>query len=799
MIFNKLVKSQTLKTEGPTRSLQSFLVLAFCLVFLTGCLSNNGNSTKSSRGGGTSNSPSTVSAGYGRILKDNPIILSGNYSLSATEDLSKFLKRDQDFITNNPYLIGSCSAGGNSITECFEVRATSTSDYLAPISGKWAFPVSSTSFDQVQTFGHLDRFLKMNFTRMEYAASIANPGVFQNYATALPSTLFSSGNNAFFLGTERLKVFSNCDVENNAFFSPATDTMCFGYDSEFTSVKFVQDPTVIYHEAGHAMNKVLLNVRNRASGITTVSSSLGYQSNDEAGGIGEGLCDYFSYMMNDRSHFAEWALGRFLSLSRPMSEADPIHTAPVAADTESRLSYPTYLNYDPNNSQFPIEDVHNAGLIASHFLVALTEDMKSFCSFSQSRSVDAIYHLIAESFAEMGDLTAIGNDLVGSYNYNLDPDNAHLWIASVNPINYRRFTQTFAKYFLRTYGSSSLNLCGGSFYPQDRLEALIDSYGLLLFKTYNENGNSETTGHVGLNRSVTSTNRVKSAFTTKDQIVIDPTEGASTAFVFDKPGDIQSAIQSLQQQGRIGTLSSLIPGDFSFNNSNGQISPGEVVGVSINLYNKSNTVMAGVQLLGNDWDHAKSGAPCNNLGDNWPLNSEGAADVSGETGTNPGECSYITRSNGGEPEETLHPVCFVEVAEDSATKWVSQEILRQKIALPKTKCLSGSATKTSDCFIRAISGADSAHYSLINPKTTWANSVAGESGSPEFGLGNLIFLEVSPWVPPGTTFRCRIRARFSNCEDCWHDSANGNDDYRDFEFSGAKPFKIIPFEFTVID
>ncbi|GAB4410341.1 MAG: hypothetical protein OHK0056_13220 [Bacteriovoracaceae bacterium] len=761
-------------------------------------MTNNGGSTKKSRGGSVNNSPSSVSAGYGRILKDNPIILSGNYNFGPNDDLGPLLKRDQDFITNNPYLIGSCTAGGNTITECFEVRQDSTADYLSPISGKWAFPTSTTSFDQVQTFGHLDRFLQMNFARMEYAASIANLGFIQNYETALPSTLFSSGNNAFFLGSERLKAFSNCNVPNNAFFSPATDTLCLGYDSEFTNVKFAQDPTVIYHEAGHAMNKVLLNVRNRTSGITTVSTSLGYQSYDEAGGIGEGICDYFSYMMNGRSHFAEWALGRFLSLSRPMSEADPIHSAPVSTDADSRLSYPTYLNYDPNNSQFPIEDVHNAGLIASHFLMAITEDLKSYCSFEQSRAVDAVYHLIAESFAEMGDLTAYGNDHQSRYNYNLDPDNAALWVATVNPINYRRFAQTFSKFFLRTYGSNLLNLCGGTYYPQDRLEALLDSYGLLLFKTYNNNGNSETAGHTGTNISVTSTNRVKTAFTTKNQLVIDPTEGASTAYVFDKPGDIQSAIQSLQQQGRIGTLSSLIPGDFSYNNGNGQISPGEVVGITLNLYNKSNTVMAGVQLLANDWDHASNGAPCNNLGDNWPLLSEGAVDISNETGL-PGECTHITKSNGGEPEETLHPVCFVEVAEASATKWVSQEVLRQKIALPKNKCLSGSASKTSDCFIRAVSGADSAHFSLINPKTTWANSVAGESGAPEFGLGNLLFFEVSPWVPPGTTFRCRIRARFSNCEDCWHDSSNGNDDYLDYEYSGGKPYKIIPFEFTVID
>ena len=798
MMKRKQTFTYSQKTEGLSQLLRSFIGMSFILVLASSCLSNNGGSKKSSRGG-TSNSPSTVSVGYGRILADNPIILSGNYSLSQNTDLGTLLKRSQDYITDNPYLIGSCSAGGQTVAECFEVREDSTADYLAPVSGKWAFPTATTSFDQVQTYGHLDRFLKMVFGRLEYSTSVANPGVFENYETALPSALYSSPNGAFVLGQEKLKAYSNCDVQDNAFFSPATDSLCFGTDSEFAQVKFVQDPTVIYHEAGHAINKVMLNMRNRVNGITTVSSALGYQSYDEAGGIGEGLCDYFSYMMNGRTHFAEWALGRFLNLSRPLTETDSVHTASVSKESDSRLNYPTFLNYDPNNSEFPIEDVHNAGLIASHFFVAVTEDMQSYCSFDQNKSINAVFHLIAESFAEMGDLTAKGNDNHAYYSYNLDPDNAALWLSTANPVNYRRFAQTFSKYFLRTYGSNSLNLCNGSFYPQDRLEALLDSYGLLLFKTYNENGNSENFGHAGTNRSVTSTNRIKTVFTTKDQISIDPTSGASTAFIFDKPADIQAAVQSLQQEGKIGTISSLIPGDFSYNNSNGQISPGEVVGVTLNLYNKSNTTIAGVQLLANDWDHAKSGAPCNNLGDNWPLNSEGAADISGETGTNAGECSYITRSNGGEPEETLQPVCFVEVQESSATKWVNQETLRQNIALPKNKCLSGSAVKTSDCFIRAISGADTSHYSVIDPKTTWAKSVAGENGSPSFSLGNVLFFEVSPWTPPGTTFHCRIRARFSNCEDCWHDSNSGNDDFLDYQFSGGEPYKIIPFEFTVID
>ena len=47
---------------------------------------------------------------------------------------------------------------------------------------------------------------------------------------------------------------------------------------------------------------------------------------------------------------------------------------------------------------------------------------------------------------------------------------------------------------------------------------------------------------------------------------------------------------------------------------------------------------------------------------------------------------------------------------------------------------------------------------------------------------------------------CRLRARFTNCKDChYNEDENNGDDYLDYEYSGEKPFKILSFEFTVID
>ena len=61
-------------------------------------------------------------------------------------------------------------------------------------------------------------------------------------------------------------------------------------------------------------------------------------------------------------------------------------------------------------------------------------------------------------------------------------------------------------------------------------------------------------------------------------------------------------------------------------------------------------------------------------------------------------------------------------------------------------------------------------------------------------------------ILPGTTFLCRFRARFTNCEDCFHDpsarpdqNVDLKDDFLAYEYSGAKPFKIFHLRFTVIN
>lgn len=767
-----------------------------------------GASSKRSRGASTDNSTFSVSPNFGRYLDDNPIAISGNTSLDSTISLSTYLNQTPRFITDNQFLIASCEAGGKSLSQCLEVREDDSSSYLTATENRWAFDTSTQEFLQVQTFANMRDIMDKFHDNMEFSYGLAQG---YGYTSALPTDLFTSSDNAFWFKNGILKGYSNCGEENNAFYDPAGNSICLGHITVNPPLYVASDPTVTWHEMGHAFNKINMNTRQRAF-ETSVSeeSSLGYLFYDEAGSLNEGLADFYSLFMNNRTLFAEWALGRYLKQARPMSEAETVHAAGVEKSAEGRLSYPTYINYDPNEPDKPFEDVHYAGQIPSHFFNAFYESLQdtTTCGLSSDIALKMTYHLIFETLAELGDQTATGTGnysfLEDNFKVNLDPENSVEWISKNKPVTFRSFFQTFSKYFLRTLGNPTFGICNGREYYRDDYEKLLDNYGLLLFKTYNEDGNNKKValGHTGTNTVVTPTNRIKSQLIPKDLLILDNRDGAATAFVIDGQADIKGAIESLILGGRIGSISSQIDGNFAFNNGNAQISPGELVGVAVNVFNNSNSTMAGVHLLANDWDHTKNGQPCNNLGDNFPLDSEGAASITGETGTNQGECSYITQYNGKnattEPNEELAPVCLVELSESDATKWVTQDKLRTNLGLAKNNCLGGEDS-LKDCFIRAVKGADHAFYSKIDSKKTWAETLISDDGVPEFNTSNVIFFEVSPWIPPGTTFNCRLRASFTNCEDCFHDSAYSNDDYLDYEFSGGKPFKIINFKFTVID
>ncbi len=815
-----------------------YLQLVLVTPLLFSCLISQSGSSSKSSGGSVSNTTYTVNPNYGRYFFDNPIINSGNESLSVRDSLSLYLDSDQKFITNNQFLIGSCTFGSTQITKCFEVREDESSGYLSATENRWAFNPTEMpeEFLQVQAYGNMRDMTEKFHESLSWSYDIAQG---YGYDSAIPYELNTSDENPFWYRSGLLKGYANCDEKNNAYYDPASKSLCLGAITDISPTLYMAtDPTITYHELGHAYTHITINMRHKAHEMDIdIDSSLGQVFYDEAGSIGEGLSDFYSFYMTERTHFAEWGLGRYIAQSRPMSEDEDIHAPGINLSTTGRLSYPDYVNYDPNEPAVPYEDVHYGGQIASHFLHAFytsllasdlvdtdygvyyadkdedgTTEEYSYaddlyhCGMTKKNALNMTMHLVFESLAELGDQTATGfgalSNNVNDYKVNLDPENALEWMAMVKPINFRSFFQAFSKYFLNTVGNNSFGMCNGSAYDRDEYEKLLDRYGLLLFKTYNQDGNNMNSGHSGTHTAVTTTNRVNTVLIAKNMLKLDDRSDSASAFVIDSQADIHAAMEALILSGQVAEISEQIDDNFAYNNGNAQISPGEVVGIALNLYNNSNSTMGGIQVLANDWDHFKDYKPCNNLGDNFPLDSEGAATLLTDEGVE-GGCDYVTRYNGKnptmEPNEDLAPVCFIEYSDSDATKWVNQNIYRQEIGLAANKCLGG-ADSLNDCFIRVIKGGDQAYYSKLDPKSTWSETLDNDStGTPTFTTSNVIFMEVNESIPPGTTFNCRMRARFTNCSDCYHDESNGNDDYLDYEFSGAKPFKIVNFQFTVID
>tara|TARA_B100000674_G_C37854488_1_gene921635 strand:- start:916 stop:1326 length:411 start_codon:yes stop_codon:yes gene_type:complete len=136
---------------------------------------------------------------------------------------------------------------------------------------------------------------------------------------------------------------------------------------------------------------------------------------------------------------------------------------------------------------------------------------------------------------------------------------------------------------------------------------------------------------------------------------------------------------------------------------------------------------------------------------------------------------------------------------------VSQDFHRRsELGLEASQCLnppgySGDDFNPNECLVRFLPGADQAVLGKINPQKSWAQTLTDNS---EDGLtiqqNAVTLLEVNKRIRPGTTFNCRLRARFTNCSDCFEDPDSG-EEYADYEMAGAKPFKVINFKFTVVD
>lgn len=820
------------------------------------------------------------------IYRDSPAILD-NPGTSADVNIRRSVDfMNPEFITGNSLLKGDCTFKEGLFmnpgveTGCVHSYGSKTAtQQLLPRgpSGSWVYDSGTSEFYQVNNLYHVSKgidtfFEKLNdsYDRLHNQLVITKPKSIPRYLTESKLFWFKavSPSNDNYFRNSFLSSYALCNLELNARFSPAGPELCFGKWSAHPTFFMIQDPSIIYHELGHALISVMMNLRNgtSTSNYHEYRSNLGALGFSEAGSIGEGVADYWSYVMNKRTHIGEWGLTRANDSSRPMSESDPMHIAGIEKTSEGRLSYPQYLLYDPNEPDKPFEGVHNAGQIVSHYLVSLTESFKSKCSLptatAHEDATSYVTLLLAETFSELGDLRSRGWDddngaaFPDTWDYrfnNLDEESSFVWSHVVNPPTFRRFFQAFAKNINKYISPSSDGLC--SAFSKNDSEKLLDDYGLLLFKTYNDNMNSTKDKDIFFKSDssvcdpaffcsatpppptkVTETNRRKSVLVSKElirlaELNVEP--DIVTYYIVDDKENMQGLLDNMLFKGFPTNLSNGTAG-VEYNNDNVQISPGEVVAIIPNLFNSSNSPMAGVQLLANDWDHVHITDTQGTTGNYKPCAvdevttvDQGAVandtltcaktldtfrrNVRHTVSTNPLVTSYC-KEGGLTPfcEEAVAPVCMVELEESGSTRWVSQNEFRKKngLALQEKDCLGYGYTGAVDdftfnpheCLVRVLPGASSAFYSKIDPQKSYVSTMRNGNPNYKFSPSNAIVLEINKWIQPGTKFRCRLRARFSNCSDCFSDKDDATlDDYIDADLNGHKPFKVINFEFEVND
>lgn len=791
------------------------------------------------------------------VYSESPYILAGPGYGPYNVDMGDFIS-SAEVITTNSRLTGNCSMMFYGFTvnlsECIHsLSSASTSNQPLPRNADrtFIFDTNSPEFYQTNTLYLISKatntfFKKLNFAYEQiqsqpYTIPKSIPAYLMNTKLFWFKGVVNADSRYF--KNDFLTSYSQCELEGNALFDSVGPSLCFGSFKDFPGMHIVQDPSVIYHELGHAYVSILLNMRNGTNSTTyhpfrSALNSFGY---NEALSINEGIADYYSYVMNQREHFGEFALGKIYKASRPLSEGDAAHISALSETSEGRLSYPQYLLYDSNDPSTPVEDVHLAGQIVSHYLVALTKALKTDCGLTSEadgghdKATSLTMLVLAETLSELGDLNARGIDNFSSpitgtnFFNNLDDQGSYVWTHSVNPVNYRRFFQSFSKNIYKYISSGSCMA-----FDKNKSEQLLDDYGLLLFKTYNNNGNSTKDRSITYQSvlpylsaqaltPVSENNRRKSVLVSKQLLAqAEPTQtnaDRASYYLIDNGAKMKTLLSSLLYKGLALPLTKNNAGT-EYNNANLRISPGEVVAVIPNLVNNSNTTMAGVQLLASDWDHVH--ITDQSSGNFKPCVVDGVTtvDQGGEASNTclSTESTYkrlikdTTTSPQVYPANAAAPVCLVQLDEGTSSRWVSQNEFRKKqgLSLLDKDCLGYSSSSSTDqdfsftpheCLVRFLPGVNDANFSKIDPQKTYYETVLKDRNAEDriFNAGNLLIMEVNKWIPPGTKFRCRLRARFSNCSDCFNDTTNSSDDFIDADYNGSKPYKIINFDFTVND
>ena len=204
------------------------LIFSFLLI-IEGCISNSGKGKRTVNGQVVNNS-STVDKFHGRVLRDNPVILSGNYNLPADTKIGKYLLHAQDYITSNNTLVGSCQDITDINNPCYRVYQDQYSPPLISSDYKWAFPAETLEFNQVHTFYHMGRLIETFQANLNTYYKLLHLDSFgsqktPSYYTSIPYSLYAELGHWGSLTT--LQGYSNSDVENNSSFSPSAAAFKF--------------------------------------------------------------------------------------------------------------------------------------------------------------------------------------------------------------------------------------------------------------------------------------------------------------------------------------------------------------------------------------------------------------------------------------------------------------------------------------------------------------------------------------------------------------------------------------------
>lgn len=885
---------QLLRLKKGTLFGVSFVVFAF---LTAGC-----NPTEL-QSAGVRTDPNVVNEsllGKAYVYEDDPINATGRSSQPANFNINKIVgKTPQSIVpltkttlTNDclfqqeQYFFGTTSP--YSFVDCLRVLS-SDSPSVVPLqsnNGNWVFAAGSTEFYQVQAMYHTNKVVERMMGSMQFIHQQLHVAGSKSLPPAVPYDLANMGTWWFkYLASKsqmtksaQLTVYSSITDEtlrNNAFYEPVANAVKLGWTSypgysagKPYSVLMVQDPSVIYHEMGHAFMTLFLNMRN-AEKNGAVWDPLKYQAfpyygfYSELGAMGEGIADYFSYAMNARPSLGDWAFGNFVFGRRPMSEDHELHAPGISAAADERVSYPDYLLYEPSQPQFPLEDTHNGGMFASHYLVALTDSLKNECFMDHNTAVDHVMLVMAESFAFLGDLTGKGSDYNNTAKsiVNLHPNAAYDWYYSVRQVTARRWSQAMAR---NIYHFISRDACPN--FTKEKSEKLLDMYGLLLFRHYDDNGTFSTSSSESATRqdsfamvsptglfnstvggffssmfgsnfaniisgtkaaptTVDEVNRVKSVLVPKAALDYKTTGAYSTIFIDDSQSFGQSIASNVLFQGRVISPTVGIAGP-EYNNGNNRISPGEIVGIGLDMVNRSNVPIGGVTILATPWAHMKVNSnsyaspqtqPCSING--FPSTSEGGV-VCADADILPTDGARFKKpssSSSTYPSKALHPVCLVQTSSNNETRWVSQDYYRKNILQIEDKDCLGFGTPDfapSECLARFVPGMEMAFLAKIEPQLSYIETLtkpyndfnltaADEDKIPPNQIpgpasSSVLLLEMHKWIPPGTTFTCRLRAQFTNCSDCF-ESAAGQDEYTDIEYGGHKPFKVLDLSFVVLE